>query len=138
MEKAHAKKHTGGCHCGEVRFEVEVDATNASRCNCSICQKIAFLGAMVKPGDFKLLTDESKLSVYEWGGKISRRFFCKSCGVHSFGRGHLEQLGGDYVSINVNCLDDVDPSTVKVVNWDGRHDNWEAGPRPEPWPVFPL
>lgn len=140
MENAstNAKKHTGGCHCGDVRFEVSVDATNAGRCNCSICQKIAFLGAMVKPSDFTLLTEESKLSAYEWGGKISRRFFCKNCGVHCFGRGFLEQLGGNYVSVNVNCLDDVDPATVKVIYWDGRHNNWEAGPRAEPWPVFPV
>jgi hypothetical protein len=138
MENANAKKHTGGCHCGAVRFEVTVDATSASRCNCSICQKLAFLSSIVKPSEFQLLTEESKLSAYEWGGKTARRFFCTSCGVHCFGRGFLEQVGGDYVSINVNALDDVDPATVKVVNWDGRHNNWQAGPRPEPWPVFPA
>ena len=37
-----------------------------------------------------------------------RRYFCKHCGIHCFGRGHLEVLGGDYVSINLNTLDDVD------------------------------
>lgn len=30
------KKHTGGCHCGAVRFEVMVDTSAGSRCNCSI------------------------------------------------------------------------------------------------------
>jgi len=47
----------------------------------------------------------------------------------------LPQLGGDYVSINLNALDEVDPRDVKVVYWDGRHDNWQAGPRDIAWPV---
>ncbi|HVE83735.1 MAG TPA: GFA family protein, partial [Myxococcales bacterium] len=78
------------------------------------------------------------LSVYEWGAKVSKRFFCRSCGVHCFGRGHLEELGGDYVSVNVNCLDGFDPALAQVVYFDGRHNNWEVGPRSTPWPIQPA
>ncbi len=130
-----AKKHTGGCHCGAVRFEVHVDATSGSRCNCSICTKTSVLGGSVKPEAFALLSGAESLSEYEWGFKVSRRFFCKQCGVQCFGRGHLKELGGDYVSVNFNTLDDVDPSDIKVVHWDGRHNNWHAGPRSSPWPI---
>jgi hypothetical protein len=129
------KRHTGGCHCGAVRFEVTVDATHGGRCNCSICTKVAQLGAMVKPAAFTLLSGKESTAEYAWGGKISTRHFCKVCGVHCFGSGHLAELGGDFVSINLNTLDDVDPSEVSVVNWDGRHDNWQAGPRSTPWPI---
>jgi len=128
------KKHRGSCHCGDVRFEVVADATSGSRCNCSICTKISQTGAIVKPEAFALLTDESKLGSYEWGGRTAQRYFCKQCGIHCFARGHLAQLGGDYVSFNLNCLDDIDPREVSVIHWDGRHNNWEAGPRKEPWP----
>jgi len=55
--------------------------------------------------------------------------------VTCFGRGHLAELGGDFVSINLNCLDGVELSELKVMYWDGRHDNW-AGARDEPWPVL--
>jgi hypothetical protein len=134
MDTGNVKKHLGSCHCGDVRFEVEIDASNGSRCNCTVCTKISATGGMVKPGAFKLLSEESKLGVYEWGGRISKRYFCKQCGIHCFGRGHLEQLGGDYVSVNFNCLDDIDLRDVKVIHWDGRHNNWQAGPRTEPWP----
>jgi hypothetical protein len=131
-----AGKHTGGCHCGAVRFAVEADlAEGAGRCNCSVCTKIAATAKIVKPNAFELLSGEESLGVYEWGAKISKRFFCKHCGIHCFGRGHLEEIGGDYVSVNLNCLDDVDPSAVSVIYWDGRHNNWEAGPRATPWPV---
>jgi hypothetical protein len=130
------KKHPGGCHCGAVRFEVEYDeSAGAARCNCSICLKVGATGTIVKPGAFRLLSDESKLGHYEWGAKISRRFFCGQCGVHCFARGHLAEVGGDYVSINVNCLDDVDPASLKIVYWDGRHDNWQGGARATPWPL---
>jgi hypothetical protein len=130
-----SRRHAGGCHCGAVRYEVTVDASHGGRCNCSICTKVAQLGAMVKPAAFRLVSGEESISKYVWGGKISTRHFCKHCGVHCFGAGHLAELGGDFVSVNLNTLDDIDPSDVEVVNWDGRHDNWQAGPRPTPWPI---
>src|SRR5258708_7993886 len=99
-----AKKHTGSCHCGAVRYEVEIDPTNGSRCNCSICTKVATLSSRVKPKAFMLVSGEESLSSYEWGGKVGHRFFCKHCGIHCFGRAHLAVLGGDFVSVNMNTL----------------------------------
>jgi hypothetical protein len=132
---AAAPKRSGGCHCGAVRYEVAIDASRGARCNCSICTKVGQTGGMVKPAAFRLVQGESELSSYVWGGKISTRFFCKRCGIHCFGRGHLAEVGGDYVSVNLNTLDDVDPRDVKVIYWDGRHDNWQAGPRDIAWPI---
>lgn len=134
-DASKVRKHTGGCHCGAVRFEVVVDATSGSHCNCTICTKVNQLGAMVKPDAIRLLTPEDALGTYAWGGKISTRYFCRRCGIHCFGKGHLAELGGDFASVNLNCLDDLDPATVKVVYWDGRHDNWEGGARRTPWPI---
>jgi hypothetical protein len=129
--------YRGGCHCGAVRFEAELDlGKGASRCNCSICTKVAQTGATVQPEAFRLLSGEAALGHYEWGGRTAQRCFCKTCGVHCFARGHLAELGGDYVSVNYNCLDDVDPATLTVSYWDGRHNNWYAGTRPQPWPIF--
>jgi hypothetical protein len=130
-----SRKHPGSCHCGANRFEVEIDATAGSMCNCSICQKGGSRVGIVKPTAFRLLTPESNLSFYEWGPKVSKRYFCKTCGVHCFARGHLEELGGDYMTVNLNALDDIDPSDVKITYWDGRHNNWDAGARDRPWPI---
>ncbi len=129
------KTYRGSCHCGVVQIEVDADLKQAARCNCTICTKVGSTGIIVKPAAFRLLAGEDQLGVYEWGAKVSRRFFCKVCGIHVFGRGHLAQLGGDYVSVNVNALDDVDLREVPLVHWDGRHNNWQAGPRTEPWPI---
>jgi hypothetical protein len=130
------KKHTGGCHCGKVRYEVELDATKGGgRCNCSICTKVAQTGAMVKPDAFKLMSGKDSVGTYSWGAKSSTRYFCKECGIHCYGAGFLEVLGGDFVSVNLNTLDDVDLADAKIIYWDGRHDNWMAGPRNTPWPI---
>lgn len=129
------KKHEGGCHCGSVRFTAEVDASKGTRCNCTVCTKIGQAGAIVKPHQLVLTKGEDALSTYVWGAKIGTRYFCKHCGVHCFGRGHLAELGGDYASINLLTLDDIDPSQIAFIHWDGRHDNWQAGPRDTAWPV---
>jgi hypothetical protein len=130
------EKHVGSCHCGAVRFEVKLDDPGAgTRCNCSVCTKTGVTGSIVKPAAFALLSDESALGSYAWGAKISTRYFCKHCGVHCFGKGFLAEIGGDFVSVNMACLEGVDVSLLKIVHWDGRHDNWYAGPRDTPWPI---
>lgn len=130
--------HPASCHCGAVRFEVTFDASQGgSRCNCSVCTKLSAFGQSVKPDQFRLLQGKEALSSYQCASKVSTRYFCKHCGVHCYGAGHLAELGGDFVSFNLSTLDDVDPSTLKVVYWDGRHNNWQAGTRETPWPVNP-
>jgi hypothetical protein len=129
--------HRGGCHCGAVRFEVALAPDfKGSRCNCSICTKTAVTGAIVKPEAFRLVEGEAERGSYRWGGNVSTRFFCKHCGIHCYGAGHLDAIGGDFVSVNLNCLDDFDPNELELVHWDGRHDNWMAGPSSTPWPLL--
>jgi hypothetical protein len=134
-ERGEVRKHAGSCHCGTVKFEVEVDATSGMRCNCTVCTKVGLLMGMAKPEGLRILAGERDLSFYEWGAKTAKRYFCKRCGVSCFSRGYLEQLGGEYVCLSFNALDDVDPNDVKTVHWDGRHDNWGAGARDTPWPI---
>ncbi len=127
----------GSCHCGKVKFEVQADpGRGASRCNCSVCTKLGALSSIVKPEAFTLLTPEAELGVYEWGAKISKRFFCRACGTHCFGRGHLAEVGGDYVSFSYNTVDDFEISELPVVHWDGRHDNWHVGPSAKPFAIL--
>lgn len=134
-DTTNTKTHAGSCHCGDIRFEVELDASSGTHCNCTICTKTAILGAIVKPSAFKLLSSTDKSTYYEWGGKVAKRYFCKTCGIHVYGSGFLEQIGGDFVSINMHCIDGLDPAQVKKGYWDGRHNNWMAGMRDKPWPI---
>jgi hypothetical protein len=123
---------SGACHCGKVRIEADLDlAAGTNRCNCSICGKLRAWTVIAKPQALRLLAGQDDLSSYEWGAKISQRMFCKHCGVHVFGRGYLEQVGGDFVSVNLAVLD-VEPGTLETLPvryFDGLHDNWMSTPQ---------
>lgn len=133
------EKHVGGCHCGAVRYEVELDleAAMLTRCNCRICTKKGALGTIVRPAAFRLISGEEALGGYRGAHPLAGAHrFCTRCGIHVFGEGDLPELGGAFVSVNCNTLDDFDPWAVpRVLHWDGRHDNWHAGPREVAWPV---
>jgi hypothetical protein len=113
--------HTGGCHCGKVRFEVEApDEPTVSECNCSICSKSGYLHLIVPKERFRLLSGADDLTEYRFNTGAARHLFCRHCGIKSF---YVPRSHPDGISVNVRCLD---PGTVKRMNMrqtDGR--NWE-------------
>lgn len=113
--------HTGGCHCGRVRFEVDAPAAiEATECNCSICSKSGFLHLIVARDDFRLLQGEDALSTYTFNTATARHKFCRHCGVKSF---YIPRSHPDGISVNVRCLDADSIDRVRVTPFDGR--NWE-------------
>jgi len=131
----NVKTYAGGCLCGIVRFEADLDLSlPVGRCNCTICVKVGATSAIAKPSAVRIRSGEASLGEFRKDGSPNYRFFCKSCGTHCIGGGHVEEIGGDFRSVYVNTLDDVDLTELTIRYWDGRHDNWHAGMRAEPWP----
>lgn len=122
----------GSCHCGAVKYEADIDlAQGSGRCNCSICFKTRSWGVNIKPDAFRLLTDENLLAGYRFGTRQGEHVFCRVCGVRPFGRGHVEEIGGDYVSIALACLDDASVDELisgPLTFADGLNNNWMQPP----------
>jgi hypothetical protein len=113
--------HTGGCHCGRVRFEVEAPAElEVQLCNCSICSMTAYLHLIVPRSRFRLLQGEESITTYTFNTGVAQHSFCKVCGIKSF---YVPRSNPDGISVNARCLEPGTISTIRVTNFDGRH--WE-------------
>ena len=119
------RTYKGSCACRAVRFEADLDpSAGTAQCNCTICAKTRWWGIIVKPSALRLLAGEEVLGDHS-RSEAGHARFCKTCGVRVFGHGHLPMLGGDYCTVNLNCLDDADLTGVPVVYLDGLHNTWE-------------
>lgn len=117
---SEAKKYSGGCHCGAVRYDVEVDLSQpVTACNCSICSKRAHLLSFVPASKFQLLKGEDKLTDYQFNKMHIHHNFCSKCGIESFARGAMPD-GTAMIAVNARCLDGVDPETLTVKHFNGR------------------
>lgn len=142
------KTRHGGCHCGDVRFECEIDLapegerspppregvwwTTTFRCNCTFCRKTRMWKVFTTPERFRVTQGEGRLVEYRHGACEIQHVFCGRCGLHPFARAGFEPMGGDFVCVNIACLDDVDPQELEaapIVYEDGINDAYDVAPR---------
>jgi len=78
-------KITGGCHCGAITYEAEIDAKMVVVCHCTDCQTLSGSAFRVvvpaKREGFKL-TGEPKIYVKTGeSGRKRTQAFCSNCGT---------------------------------------------------------
>lgn len=115
-------RHTvsGGCHCGAVRFEVDLPSrVRVNRCNCSICRLAGYAHLIVEPEQFRLLQGEDVLTEYRFHTRTARHLFCRVCGIKSF---YVPRSHPEGISVNLNCVELGDAVEVEFAEFDGR--NW--------------
>jgi len=112
--------HSGGCHCGGVRFEVALpQVVEAQSCNCSMCAKTGYLHVIVSESRFRLTKGAERLAEYTFNSRVARHLFCSECGIKSFYR---PRSNPDGWSVNARCLDEA--VHLEITAFDGA--NWEA------------
>jgi hypothetical protein len=117
------RTHSGGCHCGRVRFEVIAPAAIAvDDCDCSMCSKVGFLHLIVPKERFKLLQGSDALTTYTFNTGAAKHLFCAICGVKSF---YVPRSHPDGISVNARCLDEGTVESMSVKPFNGR--DWETG-----------
>lgn len=114
--------HTGGCHCGRVRFQVEAPAdVTVDDCNCSICRRTGYLHLIVPGNRFTLSSGEDVLTTYTFNTGTAQHRFCSVCGIKSF---YVPRSHPDGFSVNARCLDEGTATSMTVRQIDGQ--NWET------------
>jgi hypothetical protein len=113
--------HTGGCHCGRVRFKVLAPSRiQVCECNCSICSRAGYLHLIVPAERFKLLSGAEALTRYSFNTHTAQHLFCSTCGVKSF---YVPRSHPDGFSVNARCLDPATVEHMSITQSNGRE--WE-------------
>lgn len=114
------KQCEGGCHCGAVRFRIEVpESVVVHDCNCSICKMSGYLHLIIPAQHFELLQGQDQLVDYSFNTGVAHHLFCGICGVKSY---YIPRSHPDGFSVNLNCVDLPESVAVLIEPFDGQ--NW--------------
>ena len=113
-------RYQGGCHCGRVRFEIDVEIGTIIDCNCSICAKKGFLHLIVDPQQVRMLSPADAVSLYQFNTRIAKHYFCPVCGISPY---YIPRSHPDKIDVNVRCLEGVELANLTIVPFNGRE--WE-------------
>ena len=112
------KTYTGGCHCKNITYSVDMDTeiVEATECNCSICEPKGSLLVFVPKENFTLQNPNDALTEYQFNKKAIRHYFCKTCGVATHGEG----VEHPSVALNVRTVDGVELQGIKRNHYNGK------------------
>ena len=127
---------TGGCNCGQVRYELQGEPLRAGLCHCETCRKftgVAFSHYAVWPGDAVAITGELAC----WEVRAGGDRFCRTCGSSLF----TWTDSGDEIEVKLGTLDgpphgrepEYELWTIRRVRWRGARNGapgWERDRQP--------
>lgn len=105
---ASTMKVHGGCHCGAIRYEAEIDPARVGICHCTDCQQLTGTAYRVtvraRHDDLRLLRGTPKIyiKIGDSGGQRAQAF-CGDCGspLYTFAVGDPSTIG-----LRVGCIDE--------------------------------
>jgi hypothetical protein len=120
-------ERAGTCHCGRVRFVVELPTRWCAHCHCHDCRGAhgaAFVTWFGVPrAQFRVVSGEAELVRYA-SSDAARRSFCRHCGTTMLFEG---ERWPDEVHVALACMrDPIDREPRANAYWD-RHVPWLEG-----------
>ena len=116
---------TGGCLCGEIRYEISAEPKLQALCYCIDCQIVsgaAGYAAYGVPIDSLTLIKgkPAEYNVKSDSGRINSRRFCANCGTRVWAQ--LEELG--MATINGLTLDDREKFQPQAIHYPESAPSW--------------
>lgn len=89
----------GQCHCGQIRYEADIDPDRVSICHCTDCQVLTgspYRVTVVAEGEqLKIMQGETKVYVKRGSSGAKRlQHFCPECGTPLFATGEDGKVWG--------------------------------------------
>ncbi|KAF3937509.1 hypothetical protein ABW19_dt0205202 [Dactylella cylindrospora] len=119
---------TGSCHCGEVEYEIDVEAGEHILCHCSACKKIGggeYTLNMIAPIE-KCKVTKGELKVYTYkgdSGNPTHCYYCGNCTAHPW---HHQTVQGPVYVVRTALLKDADKLPVSAEIYG--KDRWSFQP----------
>ena len=103
------------CHCGAVELAVNLPGDfEAHRCDCSFCRRRGAAVTAVAVDELRVVRGEENLTLYQWGTKTAKHYFCKTCGIYTH---HRRRSNPNEYGVNVGGLEGVNPRDLGDIEW---------------------
>ena len=117
---------SGGCLCGDVRYECKSAPAFAYYCHCTDCQKASgtafHTGLLVSRDDFTVTSGEAKTwSRPSDAGNTVTHAFCGNCGAQLY---VYSSAGPERLSIKAGSLDDTSWIKPELQIWTQSEVPW--------------
>ncbi len=132
-------KIDGGCHCGHVQYEAEVNTDTVIICHCSDCQRMSGSAYRVvvpaKEEDVKFSAQQPKdyIKTSE-SGNPRVQAFCPECGTHIYATS-VDNIGSRVLNLRIGSVNQKDRFTPTGQIWCRSAQPWalniEEVPRTE-------
>ena len=112
-------KHEGACHCGTVRFAVELSdgLATARRCDCSFCSMRGAVAVSAPLDGIAFTAGEDALTLYTFNTGAAQHYFCSHCGIYTH---HKRRSNPNELGVNLACLAGQTPFLPEVTVMDGQ------------------
>jgi hypothetical protein len=119
----------GKCHCGNIHLELgwegEPPEIPARACGCSFCVKHGGVWTSNPRSRLEVtVRDTGLLSRYAFGTETATFHVCSRCGAVPLVTSEIE--GHLYAVVNVNVLEDIDPSWLRRAAADFEGEDLES------------